>query len=108
MAKEEHDFGPLFRYRKRVTEDPIRLHVLAAHALIEEMLELVIAEAVPNSECFEVSKMQFWKKLDIVRTLERQIHADRPSESDELIWEYIRKLTRLRNAAAHKDYEELQ
>src|ERR1700758_2263567 len=58
---EEDDFDPLFRYRRRVTDDPIRLHILAAHALIEEMLELVIAEAVPNSECFEVSKMQFWK-----------------------------------------------
>ena len=62
---EEDHFDPLFRYRRRVTDDPIRLHILAAHALIEEMLELVIAEAVPNSECFEVSKMQFWKKLDI-------------------------------------------
>ncbi len=72
------------------------------------MLELVIAEAVPNSECFEVSKMQFWKKLDIVRTLEREIHADKPRKSGESIWECIRKLTSLRNAAAHKDYEELQ
>jgi hypothetical protein len=103
---QEDDFDPLFRYRRRVTDDPIRLHILAAHALIEEMLELVIAEAVPNSECFEVSKMQFWKKLDIVRALERQIHPDRSPGRDKAIWEYIEKLTRLRNVAAHKEYEE--
>jgi hypothetical protein len=47
------DLEPLFRYRDRVTNDPLRLAILAAHALIEEMIELVIAEAVPNSECFE-------------------------------------------------------
>jgi hypothetical protein len=101
MAKEDHDLDPLFRYRKRVAEDRLRLEILAAHALIEEMIELVIAEAVPNSECFEVPKMQFWKKLKILRTLE-------PSEKHALVWKNIEKLTNLRNAAAHRDYETLR
>jgi len=37
--------------------------------LFEEMIENVIAEAVPNSGCFEVPKMQFWRKLQIIRAL---------------------------------------
>ena len=45
MKAESHDFDPLFRYRDRVTSDPLRLHILAAHTLIEELIELVIAEA---------------------------------------------------------------
>jgi hypothetical protein len=101
MAKEDDDLELLFRYRKRVTEDPLRLEILAAHALIEEMIELVIAEAVPNSECFEVPKMQFWKKLKIIRALD-------PSEKHALVWKFIVKLSELRNVAAHKDYEKFR
>jgi hypothetical protein len=45
--------------------------------------------------------MQFWKKLKIVRTLE-------PSDKHALVWKSIEKLTNLRNAAAHRDYETLR
>ena len=106
MVKKE-DLEPLFRYRERVTNDPLRLAILAAHALIEEMIELVIAEAVPNSECFEVPKMQFSKKLQIIRTLTAS--DDGPSsEGHKLLWKCIEKLTNLRNAAAHRDYGALR
>jgi len=100
MNKGDTDLDPLFRYRKRVTEDPLRLEILAAHALIEEMIELVIAEAVPNSECFEVPKMAFWKKLKIIGALKPPI--------EPLVLRNIEKLTNLRNAAAHRDYETLR
>jgi hypothetical protein len=92
----------LLRYRDRVIEDPLRLSILAAHALIEEMIELAIAEAVPNSECFEVPKMQFRRKFEIIQALEP---ADRDGKT---YWKCIEKLTNLRNAAAHRDYETLR
>jgi hypothetical protein len=104
MLKKE-DLEPLFHYQKRVIDDPLRLSILAAHALLEELIELVIAEAVPHSECFEVPKMQFWKKVHIIRAL---VKVELPSEGDAVLWECIEKLTSLRNAAAHKDYDKLR
>src|SRR5260370_16838343 len=104
MPNKEIDPGikSLLRYRARVTDDPLRLSILAAHALIEEMIELAIAEAVPNSECFEVPKMQFRRKFEIVQALE-------PAARDgKTCWKCIEKLTNLRNAAAHRDYETLR
>jgi hypothetical protein len=102
MASEEIDpqIKSLIRYRQRVTDDPLRLSILAAHALIEEMIELVIADAVPNSECFEVPKMQFSRKLKILGALKPPI--------EPLVLRNIEKLTSLRNAAAHRDYETLR
>jgi len=100
MAPEYDDLKALFRYRKRVTEDPLRLEILAAHALIEEMIELVIAEAVPNSECFEVPRMAFRQKLKIIGALKPAM--------EPLVLRNIEKLTNLRNAAAHRDYETLR
>jgi len=99
LKAASRELGPLFRYRNRAVNDPLRLAILAAHALIEELIELVIAEAVPHSECFEVPKMNFWRKLKIIRALEL------PPENNRL-WVFIDKLTALRNAAAHRDYEE--
>jgi hypothetical protein len=81
-----------------VTNDPVRLAILAAHTLIEELIELVIAEAVPNSECFNVPRMEFWRKLKIIRALQ-------PPPENNKVWEFIQKLTELRKAAAHKDYQ---
>jgi hypothetical protein len=40
-------------------------HIFAAHALIEEMLELVIAEAIPHTECLEVLSLTFWQKVKL-------------------------------------------
>ena len=71
------------------------------------MIENVIAEAVPNSGCFEVPKMQFWKKLKIVRTLAPS-DGGPYSAGYKVLWRCIEKLTNLRNAAAHKDYEILR
>lgn len=91
--------APLNRYLTKMTEDPLRLSVLAEHALVEEMIENVIAEAVSNSECFDVPQMSFWKKLKIIRTLAGS------DEKHKTIWTAIEKLNKLRNAAAHKDYD---
>ncbi len=86
MASEEIDpqIKSLIRYRQRVTDDPL----------------LVIADAVPNSECFEVPKMQFSRKLKILGALKPPI--------EPLVLRNIEKLTSLRNAAAHRDYETLR
>jgi hypothetical protein len=97
----------LVRYRQRVTEDPLRLEILAAHALIEELIELVIAEAVPHSEVFEVPKMQFWRKLQIIRALVPKEERE-ANDAFALVWKCIEKLTKLRNAAAHRNYDELR
>ncbi|MGA8657145.1 MAG: hypothetical protein WB586_13450 [Chthoniobacterales bacterium] len=107
MVKEE-DLDPLFRYRDRVTNDPLRISILGAHALIEELIELVIAEAVPNSECFRVPKMQFRQKLEIIRALEIPAEAAKGFERHALLWKCIDKLNQLRNAAAHRNYETLR
>lgn len=100
IETESRDLDALFRYRDRVTSDPLRLHILAAHSLIEELIELVIADAVPNSECFDVPNMRFSQKLKIVRAL--------CGPRADGLWKCIEKLTSLRNAAAHKDYESLR
>jgi hypothetical protein len=98
----EDELAPLKRYFARMTEDPLRLYILAAHALIEETIENAVAEAVPNSECFNVPRMPFWEKLKIIRTLAGS------DERSKAIWTAIEKLNKLRNAAAHKDYDKLR
>jgi hypothetical protein len=64
MAEKE-GLESFLKYRDRVTNDPLRLQILIAHVLIEELIEQVIAEAVPNSDCFKVPKMWFRQKLKI-------------------------------------------
>jgi len=46
--------------------------------------------------------MQFRRKLEIVRALEPAARVDK------VLWKCIDKLTNLRNAAAHRDYESLR
>jgi hypothetical protein len=92
---------PLLRYRYRVNDDPLRLSIFAAHALIEEMVEIVITEAVPKPDCLDVSKMWFNQKLKIIRALDPW-----PKDNTtEALWKCIEKLTKLRNSAAHRNYE---
>lgn len=101
--KKRKNLSPLFRYWRRAKDDPLRVSILAAHALIEELIENVIAEAVPNSDCFEVPKMRFWQKLKVIKALDSK-DRDRLPEG-HMLWKCIEKLTDLRNAAAHRDYE---
>jgi hypothetical protein len=96
---EPEDFEPFKRYLEELNDDPVRLGILAAGNFIEEMMELVIAETVPNSECFEVPKMRFVDKLQIIRKL----YPD-----GEEIWRIIDALNKLRAAAAHRNYEQLR
>jgi hypothetical protein len=99
---DEPDFKPFFRYLDQITNDPLRVKILITHALIEEMIENVIAAAVPNSECFDVPNMRFAQKLKILRSLV-------PShETITTLWGLCERLNKLRNAAAHGDYETLR
>ena len=99
---DEPDFEPFLRYLAQITNDPIRIKILVTHVLIEEMIENVIAAAVPNSECFDVPKMRFWQKVKILRGLVP------PDEAFTPLWQVCKKLNNLRNAAAHRDYETLR
>jgi hypothetical protein len=99
---DQPDLKPFFRYLDQVTNDPLRIKILVTHVLIEEMIETVIAAAVPNSECFDVPKMPFGQKLKILRSLvpSHQIMTR--------LWGLCERLNKLRNAAAHGDYETLR
>jgi hypothetical protein len=103
----ESDTDPLVRYWNRAKDDPLRISILAAHALIEELIENVIAEAVPNCECFDVPKMGFRQKLNIIKAASQDFQEMDPQPYARL-WKCIQKLTDLRNAAAHGNYEELR
>jgi hypothetical protein len=70
---DENDVEPFVRYLTQMTEDPVRIVILGAHALVEEMIEAVIAEAVPESECFDVPGMRFDDKLKILKRF-RHLH----------------------------------
>jgi hypothetical protein len=96
---DEKDLEPFRRYLQQLTDDPIRVEILAAHNFMEEMMELVISEAFPNSECFEVPKMRFVDKLRIIRRLD---------PDGEAVWRIVSALNDLRAAAAHRNYEELR
>ena len=96
---DREDLELFERYLKQLTDDPVRIAILAAHNFVEEMLEAVIAEAVPNSECFEVPKMRWDEKVRIVRKL---------AGDGEEVWRVVRALNDLRAAAAHRNYEELR
>jgi hypothetical protein len=99
---DEPDLKPFFRYLDQLTNDPLRIKILVTHVLIEEMIENVIAAAVPNSECFNVPKMPFERKLKILRSL---------VPSNEIITRLLglcESLNKLRNAAAHQDYDTLR
>jgi hypothetical protein len=98
---DEPDLKPFFRYLDRLTNDPLRIKILVTHVLIEEMIENVIA-AVPNSECFDVPKMTFWKKFQTLRSLVPAHETLTP------LWGLCERLNKLRNAAAHRDYETLR
>jgi hypothetical protein len=87
------------RYLEQLNEDPVRIAILAAHSFIEEMIEGVIAEAVPNSECFDVPSMRFTEKLRIIRRLD---------PDGEVVWRVVSALNDLRAAAAHRNYTELR
>jgi hypothetical protein len=77
---EAQDFEPYMRYLEELKDDPVRVAILAAHSCIEESIENVITEAVPNSECFDVPGTRIFG----------QLYA----------------LNKLRNAAAHRNYEQ--
>jgi hypothetical protein len=98
---DAQDFAPFDRYLKQVTDDPVRVAILVANNFVEEMIESVIAEAVPKSECSDVPDMRFSDKLKVIRALD-------PSITQSAVWQLIHKLNKLRAAAAHKDYESLQ
>jgi hypothetical protein len=55
--------------------NPVRIAILASHIFIEEILEKMIAEAVPNSACFNVPKMRFVDKVGIVQRLLADQHG---------------------------------
>jgi hypothetical protein len=96
---QPEDLEPFKHYLKQLEDDPVRVGVLAEGNFIEEMIELVISEAVPNSECFEVPKMRFADKLKIIRRLYPKA---------EQTWRIVHALNNLRAAAAHRNYEELR
>jgi hypothetical protein len=99
---DQRDFEPFLRYLEQATNDPLRVKVLVTHALIEETIENVIAEAVPNSDCFDVPNMRFAQKLKILRSLVPAHETFTP------LWGVCERLNKLRNAAAHRDYETLR
>jgi hypothetical protein len=98
---DENDVEPFVRYLTQVTGDPLRVAILGAHALVEEMIEDIIAEAVPNSECFKVPRMRFVDKLEVLKALDSSI-----TESE--FWPLIQSINSLRNAAGHRNYESLR
>jgi hypothetical protein len=94
-------FARFMHYLDQATNDPFRVAVLVAFNAIEEMIEIVIAEAVPNSECFDVSSMRFPDKKRILRRLH-------PELDDTEMWGVLDALNNLRAAAAHRNYEQLR
>jgi hypothetical protein len=52
-----------------LTNDPVRIAIIAARNFIEETVEAVIAEAASNSECFDVPNMRFSDKLKVFENL---------------------------------------
>jgi hypothetical protein len=95
---DAQDFEPYAQYLRQVTDDHVRVAILVTHALVEELIESVIAEAVPKSECFDVPNMRFSDKLKVIRALDT-------SMTESAVWPLIQHLNKLRNAAAHKDYQ---
>jgi hypothetical protein len=89
------DREPYVEYLRQVTDKPVRVSILVANNFVEEMIESVIAEAVPNSECFKVSKMPFERKRDVIRALDASI-------TESAVWPLIDKLNKLRAAALTK------
>jgi hypothetical protein len=90
--------NPTQSISKKVTDDPVRVTILIANNFVEEMIESVIAQAVPNSECFDVPAMRYADKLKVLRALDSSI-------TKSAIWQLMHKLNDLRAAAAHKDYQ---
>jgi hypothetical protein len=95
------DLEPFARYLEQLNDDPVRVAVLAAHNFIEETIEGVITQAVPNSECFDIPSMRFSDKMKILRALD-------PTIVNTKIWPVLWALNKLRNAAAHGDYGKLR
>src|SRR5262249_24896906 len=89
------DYYPFRLYLESLQNDPVRIAILASHIFVEEILEKIIADAVPNSACFNVPKMGFADKAKIVRRL---------LENQDGFFPMIHALNDLRAAAAHKDY----
>ena len=105
MAEEDElapILGPINRYLAQMTGDPLRLSVLAAHALIEEMIENVIAGAGT-----ELGVLQRSTDAILAKTQNRSALTG-SDKKNKVLWTAIEKLNKLRNAAAHKDYEKLR
>jgi hypothetical protein len=79
--------------------DPVRSSVIVTHGFIEDLIVDFIEEVVPNPRALNLSKMWFAEKLRLVRALD-----SRPDQ--EPFWEFIAALAELRNAAAHRDWDE--
>jgi hypothetical protein len=88
---DPEDFEPFARYLEELNHDPVRIAILAEFNFIEEMIELVIADGVPNSGYLEVPKMRFNDKLRIARKID---------PDGEKIWRVVSALNDLRAAAA--------
>jgi hypothetical protein len=94
------DPEPFARYLRQLIHDPLRIGILAAFDFKEETIEGVIAEAVPNSDCFNVPNVRFVDKLNVVKKLN--------AEFNQRVLGTIYALNNLRAAAAHRNYEQLR
>lgn len=95
----KEEFERLNRYLDAALSDPVRLSVLLAHGLIEDMIDDFIKECVPNHDSLTLSKMRFNEKFRWARALDHLGNT-------EAFWSFIEAFTNLRNGAAHRNWEE--
>ncbi len=93
------DSERLVQYLGAALFDSVRISVLLAHCLIEDMIDDFIKELVPNHEFLTLPKARFPDKLRWARALDY-------AGSEEPFWKFIETFTELRNAAAHRNWSE--
>jgi hypothetical protein len=101
LIPAQDDLNRLVRYLAAALSnpDPVRISVLLGQGLIEEMIDDFIKEAIPNHELLKLHKMGFTEKLRWTRALE-------VSGSDDPFWKVVEAFYDVRNAAAHRNWEE--
>ncbi|HKB90085.1 MAG TPA: hypothetical protein VKC60_06165 [Opitutaceae bacterium] len=98
-APDQKDLNRLIQYLAAAVSDPIRVSVLLAHGLIEELIDEFIKELVPNHDFLDLPKTGFSDKLRWARRLDCE-------GRDEPFWKFIASFNELRNAAAHRNWNE--
>jgi hypothetical protein len=96
---DQEGLNRLVRYLGAALSDPVRISVLLAQGLIEEMIDDFIKEAVPNHDLLKLHKMGFTEKLRWTRAL------DVAGDGDPF-WKVVEAFYDLRNAAAHRNWDE--